>query len=348
MIYILLLLLLFIFLFSLFEEETKKYNIYIYIGICIILVVCAAFKEIGFDNDSENYEYYFTNYDDPLLEIGVEYSFLLISRIANWFTDDVHVMFLLYGGAGVVIKMIAFRRLSDQWFIPVIVYMGNFYLLHDMTQIRAALVSGLFLLAIPYIAEGNKKKSFVLLLLCCFFHYSSLALLPAIFFSNKEMDKRERILWTLVIPVGYLLYFLHINILTEIPIPYIGEKLELYQELNEEGIMGDEINVFNAIFIVGWLTFLYIIFFYDTVKLYNKYISIIIRFMGVSILAFLALATLPVLAFRVRELYAITEILMFTSIYYTIKPKWIAKSVVSVIGIVLFLINAFYAEILHP
>lgn len=348
MLNILLLLIFIIFLLSLFEEYLEKYNKYIYLGICIILVLCATFKEVGFDNDSENYEYYFINYDDPILEVGVEYSYLLLSQLFNSITNDVHIMFFFYGGLGVVLKTIAFKKLTDQWYLPIVVYMGNFYILHDLTQIRAAVVSGLFLLSIPFIAEGKKKMSFTLILISCFFHYSSLALIPAIFFNNKGMNVRERILWASIIPIGYILYLAHINVLTEIPIPYIGEKLELYQELNEKGIMGDEINVFNAVFIVGWLSYLYILIFYDTVVEFNKYIPILLRFMGIAILSFLSLASLPVLAFRVRELYGVVEIIMFTSIFYTIQPKWLAKSIVAIIGIVLFLINAFYAEILHP
>ena len=348
MIYILLSIFFIIFIISLFEERLKRYNKTLYISVGIILFLCAAFKEIGFDNDSENYEFFFHNYDDPYVQLAVEYSYLLISRILNYFTDDVHSIFFIYSGIGILLKMTAIKRLSNLWFLPMLVYMGNYYILHDLTQIRACIVSGIFLMAIIPLAEGKKRLVAILLLLACFFHYSTLALFPALILNNKDMSKRTRLLWAMLVPLGYILCIANVNLMTEIPIPYIGDKIASYQELSERGIKGSEINIFNAVFVVTWFTYLYILYFYDTVIKYNKYLPIMLRLTGVSIFSFLLLSFLPVLAFRVSELYGIVEIFIFTNIYYTIKPGWLGKVVICIIGISMFLINAFYAEFLHP
>ena len=69
MIYILLSVFFLTFIASLFEERTKRYNKAIYISIGVILFLCAGFKEIGFDNDSENYEFFYNHYDDPYTRI---------------------------------------------------------------------------------------------------------------------------------------------------------------------------------------------------------------------------------------------------------------------------------------
>ena len=53
MIYILISLFFIVFAISLFEERLQKYKSVLYISLCIILVFCAAFKPVGFDNDSE-------------------------------------------------------------------------------------------------------------------------------------------------------------------------------------------------------------------------------------------------------------------------------------------------------
>jgi len=348
MIYILLSVFLLVFIFAQLEERLKQYNKAIYISICVILILCAGFKEIGFDNDSENYEYFFLNYDDPYIQLAVEYSYLLIARIANTFTDDVHIMFLLYSGIGISLKMTAIKRFSELWFLPLLVYMGNYYVLHDLTQIRACVVSGIFLMTLLPLAEGKKRLVALLILVCCFFHYSSLALLPVLFLNNNELSKRSRIIWAMLVPVGYLICFAGINIMTDIPIPYIGDKLAGYQELSERGIKGSEINIFNAVFVVTWFTYLYILYFYDTVIKHNKYLPIMLKLTGISVFSFLVLSFLPVLSFRISELYGIAEIFIFANIYYTIKPAWLAKSVVAIVGIAMFMINAFYAEFLHP
>lgn len=348
MIYILFLLFFVVFVLSLIEDHIQHYRRGLYVTLTIILILCAAFKEIGFDNDSEQYQYLFFNHDNPYVLISVEYSFVLLSRFTQLFTDDVHCMFLIYGGLGVIMKMVAFRRLSELYFLPIIVYLGNYYVLHDLTQIRACMVSGLFLLALPHLAEGNRKRTAMYLLLGCVFHYSTIALFPALFLTNKEMTPKWRIIWALVIPIGYACYFLKINPLTSLPIPYIGDKLASYQELSEKGTKGSSINVFNAVFLVTWFAYLYILYFYDTVRQHNKYLPIMLRLTGVSILMFLMLSFLPVLSFRISELYGIAEIFIFANIYYTIKPGWLGKTVVLIIGLSQFCINAFYAHFLHP
>lgn len=348
MIYILISLFFIVFAISLFEERLQKYKSVLYISLCVILVLCAAFKPVGFDNDSEQYEYFFYNNDNPYVLIGVEYSYVVLSRFFMHFTDDVHIMFLLYGGCGLLMKMSAIKRLSELWFLPIMVYLGNYYVLHELTQIRACVVSGLFMLAIIPLAEGNRKKAFWILVIGCIFHYSTLVLFPALFLTNKEMTPKWRIIWALVVPIGYLIYFLKINPLTTLPIPYIGDKLAAYQELSEKGQKGSIVNVFNAVFVVIWFSYLYILYFYDTVIKHNKYLPLMLRLTGISIFMFLVLTFLPVLSFRVSELYGIVEIFIFANIYYTINPKWLGKTVVLIIGLAQFCINAFYANFLHP
>lgn len=348
MVILLLAILLIVVAFSFIEEDAEDYKIYVYSFVGLMLILYAGCKAVGFDNDSENYEMYFLHYDDPMLSITVEYSFLLLAQLFNTFTSDVHVMFFFYSGIGIFLKMFAIKRLSNLWFLPMIVYLGNYYILHDLTQIRAAIVSGIFLLTLIPLAEGRKKVAAALILVGCIFHYSTIALFPALLLSNDEMTGRERIAWASLVPIGFVIYFLHISIFTQIPIPYIGDKIELYQELSEKGIMGDEINVFNAVYLVTCLTYLYILFFYDVVKEHNKYLPLMLKCSGISVFAFTAFSSLPVVAFRVCELYGIVQIIIFSNIYYTIKPGWLGKLAVAVVGITLFLVNAFYAEILHP
>ena len=122
--------------------------------------------------------------------------------------------------------------------------------------------------------------------------------------------------------------------------------MEMYQDLKDQGFF-DEINVFNLVFLVNIAIYLYLLYMYDIIKEHSPYLSIILKMMGLSVFCFVALSSLPVLAFRVSELYGIVEIVLFTNIYYTIRPAWLSKSVVMAIGVVLFCINVFYNEILQ-
>ncbi len=336
-----------IFLFSLIEERTLKYNKPVYIVTGIVLILYAGLKEVGFDKDSETYEYYFTHYYDDSMLLSVEYSFRLLSMLGSFIYDDVHVIFLIYAGLAVTIKFYAFRRLSDCVYLPLVVYLGYFFIFHEMTQIRASVVASLVLLMIIPLAEGRKKMAALLLCAAVFFHYSAIALIPMLFLSNKEMGKKARAVWAMVIPLAYAICLAGVSFVFSLSIPYIGDKLQAYQTLRDQGVIGDEINVFNAILLVTIAAYFYCIYFYDTIALRCKYLPLIIKMTGISIFLFVTLSFIPVVAYRVYALYGIANILLFTCIYYTIKPDWLGKCVVGTIGITLFLINVFFTKLLE-
>lgn len=345
MIYAISILFLFACIAAFYEEYLSSIKWEIYIGLGALLILCAALRPIGMDNDSENYEYYFVRYDHPMLEITVEYSFRILSKwFYHWF-HDVHSIFFLYALLGLSFKFMAFRKLTPLPLLAVAVYIGYYYILHEFTQIRVGVASGLFLLAIKPMSEKQYKKSLLLICIALFFHYSSIVLLPLLMLSNKEMTKRDKIIWGSLIPIGYFVYFLHINI-SSLPIPYISDKLEAYQEMKDSGFL-DEVNVFNMVFLVKIVIFYYILYMYDLIKEHNEYLPLLLKIMSLSMFSFTALSSFPVLAFRVSELYGIVEILLFTSIFYTIRPALLAKAVVLTISITLFCMNIFYNKIIQ-
>lgn len=332
---------------AMIEERLRKYNLAVYITLGIVLILFAGLREIGFDKDSENYEIYFYHYDDPGMELTVEYSFRLLSRIFYSLFGDVRSIFLFYALVGVSLKMFALRRLSEFWFLPICVYISYFYIVHDLTQIRASVVSGLTLLAIPYICERKRKTALAILFAGCLFHYSAIALLPILFLSSADMNMKHRVAWACLLPLGFLLHFLPFDIFTAIEIPYITDKIVTYEDLRDKGIIGEEVNVFNLVFLVKCAIYIYILYFYDIIKPNFKYLSLAVKMMGISLFVFPALSKLPVMSFRVSDLYGIAEIPAIACLCYTIHPKWVGKLLVTSIAIILFVIYVFVQEVLN-
>lgn len=311
------------------------------------MIFTAGLREVGFDRDSPNYEYFFYNTDDQLVKISVEFTFLWLSKILYNFSSDVHIIFMFYAFVGISLKMFALKKLSHLWFLPMIIYLGNYFLLQELTQIRASVVTSILLLTIIPLAEGKKLVVFLMIAACCTIHYSSFSLFPILFLNNKDMDTKQRILWASLVPIGYVCCFAGINILAEIPIPYISEKIEMYQELRDKGIKGDEINVFNIVILVKVISYLYLIYFYDTIRAFNPYSSLIIKYMGASLFSYLIFSPLPVLAVRISELYGVVDIMAYSFIFYTIRPVWLGRIVVCIIGLALYSINMFYSELFN-
>ena len=329
-----------------FEESLKSYRIYIYTLLGIILIGLAATRPIGIDKDSENYEEAYKNYDAPAIEKTVEFSYLWIAQILNNFSDDVHTIFFLFAVISISLKLYAISKLSPIWFSSVAIYLSNYYILHELTQIRAGVAAALFMIAIYCISERQRGKAFVLISVATFFHYSSVVLFPLLFLSKEKMSEIWKYTWALLIPIGYLLHFMHIGI-TTLPIPYVANKMDIYTELRDRGIMGDEvINVFNAVFVLKVIAFYFLMYFEETIYHYNKSFSFMLRLYSISLFSFIFLADMPVFAFRISEIFGIVEIILFSNIYFTLKPAYLSKLIIILIGYFFFLFNIFQNELL--
>lgn len=328
------------------EDYLGSKRTIIYVIISVILILVSGLRPLGIDNDSTNYEYYFRNYDAKEVVLLVEFSFRWLSSFFNIFTDDVRPILLLYAIIGISLKMYAIKSYSNMWFLCIAIYMGYFYIVHDMTQIRIALASGIFLLAIRPLAEHKRWTYILMICAATFFHYSSVLYLGIVFMGNSVMSKKARLIWFGLIPLGYLIHFAGANFLDMVNLPIIGEKFDLYREMSARGIFGDEINVFNMVFLVEIAIYTILLWKYDIVSQYNQYLSIMLKIMGISLFCFLVFSELPVLSFRSHEMFGIVEIILFTNIYYIIRPRWISRAFVIMIGFSLLCLTIFYNNFL--
>lgn len=320
---------------ALLERYLGKFKLPIYIFLGFILVVLAGTREIGLDPDSENYEYSYLNYNtSSQLAESIEFSYLWLSSIFNNFTHDVHALFLFYALFGLGLKFIAFRQLTEFWFLPVVVYLSYHYELHEMMQIRTGVLSGLFLMAVKYQADRQKVIAISLLALATFFHYSALVLTPMLFMSSDDMSVKKRLIWAALIPASYVIYFLGVGITMSMDIPLIGAKLASYQVGAEKGTAEASVNVFRPLHLFTMSIFFYLLYFFDTIKEQNKYFPLMMKLFVCSICSYTVLAFLPVLAQRVSLLYQTITILLYVNIYYTIRPKWAAILIVILISFV--------------
>ena len=325
--YILLSVLLITIILCYLEDYIKRYRFFLYILMGFVMVLIAGLREIGLDPDSENYEYSFHHYYQST-EMGmVEPSFTLISAVLNVFTDNVHLLFLVYAFLGVTIKLYAFKKNLQCIFVPMMLYISFYFVLHEMTQIRAGVVSALFLLAVYHIAKKEKRKALLLIIVGSFFHYSSLALLPTLMFGNKDFNRKENIMIALLIPLSYLIYFGGISMLLNTDIPLIGNKLAIYQQAMEKGKMTVNINVFDPVHLVSVMLFYYTLYFRKTITAFNENYNVVIKIVALGLFLHTSLAFLPVLALRISQLYCIVNIFLFSGIVYTFKQKWMGITV---------------------
>lgn len=330
---------------TILEEYLGQYSKYIYIGIGVVLVLYSGFREVGMDLDSENYQYRFFNLQQDILDT-IELSYEVLCNILRPIFEDVHSIFLLYAMLGVGIKMFAVTRLTNLYFAPLVIYFGNYYILHDMTQIRAGVASALLLLSLRPLAEGKRWHAFACYVGAFVFHYSSIVMMPLLLLNNNPLSNRMRIILASAFPVSLVVYVLNIDFVTLIPVSFMQEKMEIYQAMKDLGIMGDKTNIINVVYLTRVLIFYFLLYFYEPISEKNKYISLMLKVMTLMVVALPMLSQMPVFAFRLSELFGIVEIVLFCMITYTVKQPYIAKAAIIIIGLVSMYYNAFYNELL--
>lgn len=342
MLYAFIFLLLVIITLAFLEDFLGAYNKYIYWGLCIILILFCAFRPVGVDPDSESYEYMFLNDEDP--SFLVDASFLFLVDIFRIFTDDIHYLFLFYAIIGVSIKFYALRKLSPLYFLPLVIYLGNFYILHDYIQIRASIASALLLLSIKPLSEGKRKTALAFMLIATVFHSSSLIFIPILFFSNTISR-----IWKLILiglfPVGVVVFILHLDFFTTIPIPFIEEKLEMYRALTEVGVF-TELTLKYPFIWIHYAAILFSLYFYDTIIEKCPALPLLLKIMAYALFCYFAFSSVPVIAGRLHELLAIVELALLPCICYTIRPQFCGKIVVCTIGIIEFVLTLFVWKLL--
>ncbi len=322
-----------VFLLSFIEDYLGDYKWLVYIILGFILIVYAGFRPIGFDRDSYNYELTFMNPDTSVAEMTVEPSYRLISMLCYHIWPDVHTLFLFYATLGVSIKLWAIRKLSPVIFLPILIYISNFFLLHELTQIRVGIASAIFLLSIKPLSEGRKGIAAIYIVTAIFFHFSAVALLPILFLNNEAITTTKKIILACIVPVCFALYFIGLDLLTSFNIPYLTEKIELYQAINEYKI--EKESILNPFPLIRMAVFLYAIYFSETIKEFIPSIYLLIKIMGCSLIVYFAFSSVTVISMRIAELYGIIELIMYPGIIYTVRPFYAGKMIVSIIACIL-------------
>lgn len=314
----------------------------LFAGAALVLALVAGFRPDDFDRDYDSYVALYRGRFDVTIEV----TFMLIVTVIRTLYDSITLMFVVYALLALAVLYVAVRRLTDLWFLTLLMYVATYYLLHGMNQIRVGVAAGFFLLALPYLRSGARGKYALLALCAMLFHYSAGLLFCLAGFGTAPLKRWQVWGYAAIIPVAYLIYILHMDVLVMIPIPYIEEKLRLYQTLQSLGEW-DEINVFNLVLLVKIAMTYYIFWYRKLIETYTPYVNILLKVEILSIAAFVSLYTLPVLAFRISELLGIVEIVLFPLIGYTIKPDVVGKLVVVSVAAILMVISIFYNQIVY-
>ena len=325
------------------ESSIKRKQLYFIYGLTGFLMVLAAGLRDG--NTVSDYKTYLNMFQYPEAST-VEPTFTLIGSLVKAVCPWPVLLFVIYASIGVTCKILAIKRLTSLLFLSLVIYISNVYLLHDMTQIRAGVASGIFLLAIRPLAEHKIFRYTALILLASLFHYSSLLLLPLVVLKNQPIASKSKYLWWSIVPLGFIVHGTMFDI-SVIPIESIRLKLEMYQHLQEQSVQGfTDANLFNPYFLFRCALYYGMLWKRDTIGTYNPYFPLLIKIEGIALFLFPALSFISLLGYRGSELLGVVEIILYPLFMYAFRPRIAAKMAVIGIGTLLLAVNIIHKHLI--
>lgn len=296
------------------QYEHKKF--YIFFGIVLILVSIILDKsELP---DYEQYVVYFNVVGDAII---LEPTFLLVASVVKVLNNDVFWGFMIYLLVGISIKLVAIKKLSNLCVLSLAFYISSYWIYHELIQIRAGVAAGFFLLAIIPLYERNLKYFLIYSVLAISFHYSAILILP-LWFINGQL--KHRVFYTLLIPICFLLYVLHIDILTllqHLPIPYIQDKIDTYSTIAQVGsdrglITAKEYNPFITWYLLKAAIAMFMWFNIKRIQAYNKYAVLLLKIYTIGIALLWCMSSIPTAATRCSELLSVVQIVLIPLVVY--------------------------------
>lgn len=341
-------------IFYIVEDFIKsKWNkIIVYLSCLLGLTIFSGFRTSAASTDYATYLEFFTRVSAARSWASIENSgelfYNLIPFIVGKLGMPVVSTFFIFSIIGVFLKGFAIMRNTRYWFGALLVYFTYFYLLHEFTQIRAGIATGIWLLSISTIT----KRKFGVFLICsaisvCF-HLSAIIYLLTYWIDDTKINTKKYVIALVSALIFASLKLDYFSLLLNFPIAIVAAKADLYVGGISTGLFSNTVNIFNVIVLVE-LGLLLILTVYrkklqHTVKHYNFYL----KSYYLSLILFFGLSAFPPVAFRVRELFQVVHIILIPTIIYLFKEKYVAKILVISIALIFLFIQTFYSGLVKP
>jgi hypothetical protein len=286
----------------------------------LILFFISVLHLFGPSADSQAYADFLhgNEINNPPAEIGAD----LIKKVAR---GNEFIFFGIFAMLGISFKLIGILRYSKFVGLSVILYFLTYYFLHDYTQIRAGVASGIFLLSIGNLVERKTFSYFFKAMMAIVFHYSALIMLP-IYFVIKYVNSAA---FKYLPAIGIALVVLKID-LSKILLSILSYNEFIYNLFLMKRGYGEDIAVFNLIS----LSFVFVFYFISIIELkLDRVDHTLYKILSISLFVFFSFSSLkmPVITFRMYEFLNIVIVILMANIIAYINEKNLA-----VLGLLLY------------
>ena len=323
-------------LFAIFDTgKRSKLLLFIFTMIVILLIFFTGFRDEYVDND---YWAYKRMYEKDF--VLIEPSFSLIKYIFKTLLNaKIQWLMLFYALLAMSIKLIAIKEMSNYLFLSLMVFVGDMFLLHEFTQIRAAVAISFMLFSLKYVYSREKVKFALCYVFAVFFHVSALMMIVIWFFDSKKIN-----IWLCFTLIIICLIFAVVKINTALlftyfPIPYVQKKVLGYVIRNQGGAVSA--NIFGVYSLTKLFLICILLIKHNIIIKYNKYAYILIKIQLLSSLSLLLFSQNMAAALRISEFFSIAGIILFPLFSVVFKNKLFARFVLFIICTGMILLRIF-------
>lgn len=328
-----------------FKRRTTSKDLPLFVTLGIVLVLMATYREnIGYSayyqNDYESYKFQFQHY---LEREDIEFLFIIIRNSIRYFTSNVNVFFFFFAVIGISLKLIAIKQLTRFWFFSILIYLSEFYILHDLIQMRAAIASGFLLLSIKPVADRNLKLFLIYATLGSMFHTSGLIIFVLWFLRNSTFNF---LIWISIIPIGIFLNqtrLLNLEMFIDfIPSGRVLDSINNYNNGLADGRFDQSYNLLTNKLMLLKIVFYYLILYHiKTIAKHNPYIFTTLKIWGLALFIELSFIFLPVLSGRLSDMLDIVYIITLPCIYYIESLNSTTKTaIILILALSIFYVNS--------
>lgn len=177
------------------------------------VLLAVAFLLFPYSRDFRNYgELCTSQFGVGLWEAAAHYDpiFTLSCYLVGSLVSDVAVLIvaLLFAATGLYLKFGTFLHWRQAFWFILIFYVARFFLVQDVTQIRAGLAAGMLGAVFIALVGGRFAYAAVLSILSVLVHLSSLAALPAILLAARLSERFLGVAAVAAVAVAIALYVL--------------------------------------------------------------------------------------------------------------------------------------------
>lgn len=300
------------------KKESLYLHGFVFLFFSVALAFIAGFRPLEFFRDTV---VYLDIIHSDINIWSMEPTVWLINTINTVLGGEDQGFFLIYAILGVSLKAYAIKKISPLPFLSLYLYVCVYFVLHEMTQIRVGVACGVFILALPDIANRNYKGYLLKSVIAIMFHYSAVIMLVLYFLRADKISKR---LYCALPVLGItisafpdlMLSFLKLSVFF-LP-DFLGSKVGIYLSLiNDEGF--NKINIFNS-FVLSLICFYYFAIF--NIKKFSTGIELLlIKLFGLQLFVYYSFSAVPAFSIRLSEFLGVCLIITLPYLVLIFKDK---------------------------